>query len=537
MVFRLTLPQAIQVNPEEVNALLQDLGIAAGVIFVLYIFFFFILRFWFRRLRNDLPLVSLSVSRLPSVIVAIAISLKIALSKLEFLKTYPWIQNILSAAIAISITFWLARLFTKVIIYALKKFAEQSEAMWDDVLIPILETILPVIIYLVGGLITIQSLGIDLTGLWVAIGGISFILGFALQDILANFTSGLVLLIDTPFRFGDVIALPDGSSAIIKKIGLRVTQMYIIDTHCDIYIPNGQLQGQQLTNLSRPTFHYYYALNIPLKADVDPARAISLMESVVLAHPDTLGDIDRKLECLHKYYGFSGTKLNADRKRENGQQRLIAEKAVNIQLDKIEKSFEVLSQKIGVLEEGGLDMNEIRSIQVDFLEICDTVGLEVQAERTGRRRQARLEEMQGEMATNKLILLVRTWYELWLKDPDLMREDKEILPREWEQKLNLLKSKLNKLFAKLNDPSGEETRLDDAIAVIRRWLREEFKSSRNEWQDPKIWVNEIDLSGRVLEVKFFVDDIKLEHCLRGNRIQSEVNRDLNWQLRDAYLYT
>jgi hypothetical protein len=101
MVFRLTLPKAVQVTPAELNTLFQDLAIAAGAIFVLYIFFFVILRLWFRRLRNDLPLVSLNVSRLPSVIVAISIGLKIAFSKLELLKTYPWMQNIFSAAIAI----------------------------------------------------------------------------------------------------------------------------------------------------------------------------------------------------------------------------------------------------------------------------------------------------------------------------------------------------------------------------------------------------------------------------------------------------
>ena len=538
MVFRLNLPKDTTVTPAELNALFQDLAIAAGVIFVLYIFFFFILRLWFRRLRNDLPLVSLNVSRLPSVIVAIAISLKIAFSELDILKTYPWIQNVLSAAIALAVTFWIARLFTEVIAYALKKFAEQSEAMWDDVLVPILETMLPVIIYLVGGLITVQSLGVDLTGLWVAIGGISFILGFALQDILANFTSGLVLLIDTPFRFGDVVELPDGSRAIIKKVGLRVTHMYIIDTHSDLYIPNGQLQAQQITNVSRPTFHYYYTLNIPIKADVNPALVIPLMESVVLSHPDTLGNIDRKLEFIDKYYGSSGTTVNVDRKREAGKKRLIAERAVNIQLNKIEKSFEILAQKIDLLEEGGLDIDEIRSIQGDFLEICDNVGLEVQSERAGRRnRQAHLQEMQGEMGENKLINLVRVWYEAWLQDPDLMRDDKEVLPQEWEQKLNLLQSKLNKLFYKLNDPSGEETRLDDAIEVLRSWLREDFKSSRNEWQDPRIWVQNVTLGGRTLDVRFFVDDIKLEHCLRGNRVQSEINRDLNWQLRQSYLYT
>lgn len=68
-----------------------------------------------------------------------------------------------------------------------------------------LETIIPPLIYVFGTFFFLQSLGIDLTGLWVAFGGITFVLGFALKDILANFFSGLVLLIDTPFQFDDMV--------------------------------------------------------------------------------------------------------------------------------------------------------------------------------------------------------------------------------------------------------------------------------------------------------------------------------------------
>ena len=46
-------------------------------------------------------------------------------------------------------------------------------------------------------------------------------IGFAIKDILANFFSGIVLLIDTPFQFGDVLRLEDGSLGMLKKIGVR----------------------------------------------------------------------------------------------------------------------------------------------------------------------------------------------------------------------------------------------------------------------------------------------------------------------------
>ncbi|WP_193789142.1 mechanosensitive ion channel domain-containing protein, partial [Kamptonema formosum] len=53
----------------------------------------------------------------------------------------------------------------------------------------------------------------------------------------------------TPFSFGDVVALPDGSRAVIRKIGLRLTSMYLIDSHSEIYIPNAAFQSQNIVNL------------------------------------------------------------------------------------------------------------------------------------------------------------------------------------------------------------------------------------------------------------------------------------------------
>ncbi|MBZ8182367.1 mechanosensitive ion channel family protein [Oscillatoria salina] len=510
---------------------LTDLGITIVVVVVLYILCFYVLRFWLRQLSTDLPLVTLNVSRFPVVAIALAVGIKISLGTLPSENQFPVLQKVLSAFIVVIGTYWFAKIITEVLIYFLKDYAEKSEAMWDDVVVPILATTLPVIIYLVGGLLALQSLGIDLTGLWVAFGGATFVLGFALKDILANFFSGLVLLIDTPFRFGDVISLPNGSIAVIKNIGLRVTNLYLIDTHSEMYIPNGALEGQQIVNLSRPTSHYYYTVSIPLQTDVDPTRAIKIMENVVLAHPDTLGDIDKKLEMLDRFYGFSGTGVREDQKRENGRQRLLAEKQVNLKLRKIEQEFELLSEKISHLEKGGLDFSEISTIRGDYLEICEQMGLEMHTERLwGKRKRSWLEEAQGNAIDDSLLGLIRHWYLAWEKDPDLMKEDRIILPKEWEQKMDLLKIKMNKLFKIMTEPSGQETRLDDYVENMRLWLSESFKSSRNEWQDPKVWADKDSV------VKFYVDDIKLEHCERGNRIKSEVRREMIWHLRQAYLY-
>lgn len=116
-----------------------------------------------------------------------------------------WIEHFLTAGLIIALSYWFFKLFTQVFIYYLKDYTQQTEVMWDDVLLPLLEAVVPIIIFTIGGVFFLKSFGVDLTGIWVTLGGATFVLFFAAQDILANFFSGVVLLIDTPFQFGDVL--------------------------------------------------------------------------------------------------------------------------------------------------------------------------------------------------------------------------------------------------------------------------------------------------------------------------------------------
>ncbi|CAD5972476.1 Low conductance mechanosensitive channel YnaI [Planktothrix tepida] len=496
-----------------------------------------VLRAIFRKLPNDLPLVAVEVSRIPLVLMTCFTGIHFLLPELPAAGLSGIVQSLHSALtvlILVIATYWIVQLVNQVLVYGLKQYAEQSEAMWDDVVVPIIEVIAPLLIYLVGGLLVLQTLGVDLSKLLLALGGIGFILGFALKDILANFFSGLVLLIDTPFSFGDVISLGDNERAIIRKIGLRVTKLYLIDSHAELYIPNGKLESDSILNLSRPTNHYYYTVSIPIKGDVDPARAIALMQKVVLAHPGTMGDIGQKLGVIDRYYGYSLPVL-ANEKRESGKQRLIAEQQVSRNLDNVETALANLAEKLGFMEKGGLDGEEIRLLRGCYLEICEMIGLELFSDHFDKRRRPRLVEASGS-GEMTLIESIRQWYKTWITDPDLFKEDIVMLPRYWEQKLGLLKSKANKVFRVVNNPTGQETRVDNLIEELRSWMKESFKSSRNEWQDPKVLINEVKGEFvRDTTVKFYIDDIKLEHCERGNRIKSEVRQELIWHLRQEYL--
>jgi len=525
---------------EAISNFLESFALVGGIIIVLYILGFVLLPLWFRRFSSDAAITSLKLSRKPILLIALFIGLRISLSQLELDSLEFWVDKGLDVATIIITTYVISQLFTQVIIYYLRIYAEKSEAMWDDVLIPILEGFLPVIIYVMGGSLVLETLGVNVAGVWVAIGGASFIIGFAFKDSLANFLSGLVLLVDTPFQFGDVVSLPSGELAVIKKIGLRVTHLYIVNNHSDLYLPNASFESQAINNLTRPTPHYYDQIEIQTLSTADPGLVVQLMENVVLAHPDTMGKIDKKIELLEKFYGFSKPGTREEKKKKSGLERLIAEKELNNKLLELEQAFDALSKKIGSFEAQGLDEDEIKSIRHDYLEICELIGLVVEIERNpGRKKKLSLKE--GELAKTggqSLIGLVRAWYSLWLNDPDFLTEDHKLLPEEWEQKIDILKRKTNRLFVTVNNLSVDDTRLDDSFKNMITWLQERFKRSRTEWQDPKIWVQSVGSATdpqKEFLVKYFVDEIKLEHCERGKRVKNELYREMMWHLRNAYL--
>ncbi|MEH1920364.1 mechanosensitive ion channel family protein [Nostoc sp.] len=520
----------------QISSFFYTFGASIVVAFVLYILLFYILRSFFRRAEKDTALFILGILQIPAIAIFIIVILKLSLSQLGSGKIINWIDRGLTAFLIAAFTYGITLLFTEAGVYYLKDYARKTEAVWDDVLIPLLQNFIPVITYIIGISLFFSTLGIDLTGIGLAIGSITVVLGLAVKDILSDFFSGLVLLVDTPFRFGDVISMPDGSIAIIKHIGIRVTKLYLINEHCEVYTPNTTLGGQNIVNLSRPTTHYAYTIKVSVRVDADAVVATKILQQIILGHPDTLGNLDEKLEHLDSFAALREAEGDHLSKKEAGRLRLLVEKDVNSQLQKVEQAFEDLVKEIKKLEKGGLNSEELKTLQKNYLEILNTIGLVVITEHKGKRLRSHLEE-QEQTEKKTLIGLIRQWYQAWLKDPDLVIEDQHLLPDEWEQKIELLKIKLNKLFQKLSNPGVDETRLDDYSLKLVEWLHDSFKESNTAWKEPQVQLTDIQGAAMQFSVRFYVDNIQLEHWRRGNRVQNEVRREMVRRLRQAYIYT
>jgi len=504
----------------------SELVISAIATILLYAVSFYILRSIFRKFERDIALVTLNVSMYPVLIAFVLVTLKFSFHRLIEIELIEGLNRFLTASLIVVVSYWLIQLFSQVFIYYLKEYTKQTEVMWDDVLLPLLDAVIPVVIVLFASVLVLKSFGVDLTGIWVTLGGATFIIGFAVKDILANFFSGIVLLIDTPFQFGDVLRLEDGSVGMLRKIGVRVTQLYMLENHCDVYIPNSVLQGQNITNLSRPTSYYFYSTKIELLQDYQLDNAKQVMEAVILAHPDTLGNIDKKLEFMDCYYNAIVDK-NLAKQQELGKLRLLAESEVNLKLEEIDQALETLAVTLQFAEKGGLTQDEIDNVQQEYRDVLSLIGLSVI---TTTKNNGSVFEFQETRSDSTLIKLVRNWYRAWIRDPNLLNEDESVIPDEWELKINRLKRRAQRLFQKISNPQREETRLDDYVMEFKQWLRERFKEPRCKWQEPQILMTgrNHDESGIYIEFKlnFFIDDIKLENGRRGDRVSSQIYEEV-----------
>lgn len=128
--------------------------------------------------------------------------------------------------------------------------------------------------------------GVDLSSLAVVAGALGLGLGFGLQNIVANFVSGLVLLTERPVAVGDRIEV-EGAAGRVTKISLRATTVLTND-NISIIVPNLQLTSNPVTNWSHGSPLIRMRLPFGVAYGTDPEALRRLMLKLAKEHPDVL---------------------------------------------------------------------------------------------------------------------------------------------------------------------------------------------------------------------------------------------------------
>ncbi|WP_026006048.1 mechanosensitive ion channel family protein [Moritella dasanensis] len=104
------------------------------------------------------------------------------------------------------------------------------------------------VIFAIGLLIALSQVGVDLTPILTGFGVAGLVIGFALQDTLSNFASGMMLLIYRPFDEGDFVEA-GGVSGKVAHMSLVNTTIKTFDNQV-IIVPNSKIWGDIIKNIT-----------------------------------------------------------------------------------------------------------------------------------------------------------------------------------------------------------------------------------------------------------------------------------------------
>ncbi|MDR0258267.1 MAG: mechanosensitive ion channel [Comamonas sp.] len=111
-------------------------------------------------------------------------------------------------------------------------------------------------------------------------------LGFGLQEIFANFVSGLILLVERPFRVGDVITI-NQHTGTVTRIRTRATTVLDFDNQ-EIVIPNKTFITGQVTNWTLSDDVTRLIIDVSVAHGSDPAEVQRMLLAIAAEHPKVL---------------------------------------------------------------------------------------------------------------------------------------------------------------------------------------------------------------------------------------------------------
>ena len=178
---------------------------------------------------------------------------------------------LVAAVVAIVLTVVVARLVRSMVERALRRGRAERHV------VVVVATLAYYAAFALGLLVSLSLGGVNLGVLVGSLGLATVALGFALQDIVSNFTAGIVLLLEHPFTEGDHIAIAEAEGEV-EEIRVRATRLRAPDGQL-VLVPNKLLFTQVLTN-STATMRRRVEVLLEVPYGQDAARARELLLEV-----------------------------------------------------------------------------------------------------------------------------------------------------------------------------------------------------------------------------------------------------------------
>ncbi len=157
----------------------------------------------------------------------------------------------------------------------------------DDMLVSFVSSIAYIVLMAFIIVAALDRLGIQTTSFIAILGAAGLAIGLALQGSLANFASGVLMIIFKPFKCGDFIE-GGGTSGIVEGISIFTTEMRTGDNK-KIIVPNGKIMSDNIINYSaKDTRRIDMTVGVSYNDDLDKVKRV--LEDLLASDERILND-------------------------------------------------------------------------------------------------------------------------------------------------------------------------------------------------------------------------------------------------------
>jgi small-conductance mechanosensitive channel len=173
----------------------------------------------------------------------------------------------------------------------------------------ILANLTKLLVFIIGGLIILQSLGIAISPILTALGVGGLAVALALQETLSNLFSGIYIMVSRQIRPGDYIKLNTGEEGHVVDINWRSTQIREAPNNM-IIVPNAKLGAANVTNYHQPDAEVLVTIPVTVsyESDLDRVEQVTLevARDVMRETPGGIPEFEPRL----RYHTFGEASVN-----------------------------------------------------------------------------------------------------------------------------------------------------------------------------------------------------------------------------------
>jgi MscS family membrane protein len=388
--------------------------------------------------------------------------------------------SLANSALVLVLAFLILRVAKDVLLGYAIAFLKRVGSRAGEIISPIFNMFAAPTVATAAIILVLNLWGIDVTSLLVGAGILGLVLGMAMQDMFVNIFSGLTLVADAPFKPGDLISTQDGKLCRVDRMGLRSTVLHALQDHALMYVPNKDLANTTVVNISQPSTEMRQTIDVAVQSAEAFERAQALLLEIANAHPNVLGDCETKLEQMWKH---------SQGRHGSAQQRM------QIQLERKKAEHKLLQS-----------VQEVHALLMTIREPEQIATVDPLLHNTVRQLEA--------------------W--VAVKDPWLDDREYEWWMRNWLVQGDELKKRWEAFKREIGQVTP--TQANEAATRLAQWVENSFVWPTRPWQMPKVLFKAFEGDAIQLQLDFYVDDVRLEHCERHQRVVCELALEISQRL-------